>query len=179
MDKSGKYYFMEMNTRIQVEHPITEMISAVDIVKQQIKIASGQKLSLRQEDIKQNGYAIECRINAEDVERYFTPSGGKIKFLHLPGGRGIRIDSAVYTGYEIPPFYDSMILKLIAFAPTRLECIKKMRVALEELIIDGVKTNIEFHYLVLHNKRFIEGNYDTVFFDEFLKELEEQSGELI
>lgn len=179
LDKSGKYYFMEMNTRIQVEHPITEMISAVDIVKQQIKIASGQKLSLRQEDIKQNGYAIECRINAEDVERYFTPSGGKIKFLHLPGGRGIRIDSAVYTGYEIPPFYDSMILKLIAFAPTRLECIKKMRVALEELIIDGVKTNIEFHYLVLHNKRFIEGNYDTGFFDEFLKELEEQSGELI
>lgn len=179
LDKSGKYYFMEMNTRIQVEHPITEMISGVDIVKQQIKIASGQKLSLRQEDIKQNGYAIECRINAEDVERYFTPSGGKIKFLHLPGGRGIRIDSAVYTGYEIPPFYDSMILKLIAFAPTRLECIKKMRVALEELIIDGVKTNIEFHYLVLHNKRFIEGNYDTGFFDEFLKELEEQSGELI
>lgn len=179
LDKSGKYYFMEMNTRIQVEHPITEMISGVDIVKQQIKIASGQKLSLRQEDIKQNGYAIECRINAEDVERDFTPSGGKIKFLHLPGGRGIRIDSAVYTGYEIPPFYDSMILKLIAFAPTRLECIKKMRVALEELIIDGVKTNIEFHYLVLHNKRFIEGNYDTGFFDEFLKELEEQSGELI
>lgn len=179
LDKSGKYYFMEMNTRIQVEHPVTEMISGVDIVKQQIKIASGQKLSLRQEDIKQNGYAIECRINAEDVERDFTPSGGKIKFLHLPGGRGIRIDSAVYTGYEIPPFYDSMILKLIAFAPTRLECIKKMRVALEELIIDGVKTNIEFHYLVLHNKRFIEGNYDTGFFDEFLKELEEQSGELI
>lgn len=179
LDRSGKYYFMEMNTRIQVEHPITEMISGIDIVKQQIKIAGGQKLSLRQEDIKQNGYAIECRINAEDVEKNFTPSGGKIKFLHLPGGRGIRIDSAVYTGYEIPPFYDSMILKLIAFAPTRLECIKKMRAALEELIIDGVKTNIEFHYLVLHNKRFIEGDYDTGFFEEFLKELEEQSGELI
>ncbi|MCO8193952.1 acetyl-CoA carboxylase biotin carboxylase subunit [Anaerofustis sp. NSJ-163] len=179
LDKSGKYYFMEMNTRIQVEHPISEMISGVDIVKQQIKVAGGQKLTLKQEDIKQNGYALECRINAEDVERNFAPSGGKINFLHIPGGRGIRVDSAVYTGYEIPPFYDSMILKLITFAPTRLECIKKMRVALEELIIDGVKTNIEFHYLVLHNKTFIEGKYDTGFFEEFIKELEEQSGELI
>ena len=179
LDKSGKYYFMEMNTRIQVEHPISEMISGVDIVKHQIKVAGGQKLSLRQEDIKCNGYAMECRINAEDMERDFAPSPGKIKFLHLPGGRGIRIDSAVYTGYEIPPYYDSMILKLITFAPTRLECIKKMRVALEELIIDGVKTNIEFHYLTLHNKTFIEGNYDTGFFDRFIKELEEQSGELI
>ncbi|WP_294466804.1 acetyl-CoA carboxylase biotin carboxylase subunit [uncultured Anaerofustis sp.] len=179
LDKSGKYYFMEMNTRIQVEHPISEMISGVDIVKHQIKVAGGQKLSLRQEYIKCNGYAMECRINAEDMERDFAPSPGKIKFLHLPGGRGIRIDSAVYTGYEIPPYYDSMILKLITFAPTRLECIKKMRVALEELIIDGVKTNIEFHYLTLHNKTFIEGNYDTGFFDRFIKELEEQSGELI
>ena len=179
LDKSGKYYFMEMNTRIQVEHPISEMISGVDIVKHQIKVAGGQKLSLKQEDIKCNGYAMECRINAEDMERDFAPSPGKIKFLHLPGGRGIRIDSAVYTGYEIPPYYDSMILKLITFAPTRLECIKKMRVALEELIIDGVKTNIEFHYLTLHNKTFIEGNYDTGFFDRFIKELEEQSGELI
>ena len=179
LDKSGKYYFMEMNTRIQVEHPISEMISGVDIVKHQIKVAGGQKLSLRQEDIKCNGYAMECRINAEDMERDFAPSPGKIKFLHLPGGRGIRIDSAVYTGYEIPPYYDSMILKLITFAPTRLECIKKMRVSLEELIIDGVKTNIEFHYLTLHNKTFIEGNYDTGFFDRFIKELEEQSGELI
>ncbi|MCQ4795469.1 acetyl-CoA carboxylase biotin carboxylase subunit [Anaerofustis stercorihominis] len=179
LDKSGKYYFMEMNTRIQVEHPISEMISGVDIVKHQIKVAGGQKLSLKQEDIKCNGYAMECRINAEDMERDFAPSPGKIKFLHLPGGRGIRIDSAVYTGYEITPYYDSMILKLITFAPTRLECIKKMRVALEELIIDGVKTNIEFHYLTLHNKTFIEGNYDTGFFDRFIKELEEQSGELI
>lgn len=179
LEPDGKFYFMEMNTRIQVEHPISEMISGVDIVKQQIKVAGGQKLTLKQEDIKQNGYALECRINAEDVERNFAPSGGKINFLHIPGGRGIRVDSAVYTGYEIPPFYDSMILKLITFAPTRLECIKKMRVALEELIIDGVKTNIEFHYLVLHNKTFIEGKYDTGFFEEFIKELEEQSGELI
>jgi len=179
LDKNGKYYFMEMNTRIQVEHPISEMISGVDIVKQQIKIAGGQKLSVNQEDIECRGYAMECRINAEDIEHGFAPSPGKITFLHTPGGRGIRIDSAVYTGYEIPPYYDSMILKLITFAPTRLECIKKMRIALEELIIDGVKTNIEFHYLTLHNKTFIEGNYDTGFFERFVKELEEENGELV
>ncbi|NBK96489.1 MAG: acetyl-CoA carboxylase biotin carboxylase subunit [Erysipelotrichia bacterium] len=178
LDKNGQYYFMEMNTRIQVEHPISEMICGVDIVKQQIKVADHQKLTLKQEDIKANGYALECRINAENIKMDFAPSPGKITFLHLPGGKGVRIETAVYNGYEIPPFYDSMILKLITYAPTRLECIKKMRIALEELIIDGVHTNIEFHYLVLHHKKFIEGKYNTGFAAQFIEELK-SNGEFI
>lgn len=178
LDKHNHYYFMEMNTRIQVEHPITEMITGIDIVKQQIRIADHQRLNMKQEDIPCNGYALECRINAEDIRRDFAPSPGKINFLHIPGGRGIRQDGAVYCGYVIPPYYDSMILKLITYAPTRLECIKKMRNALSELIIDGVQTNIEFHYLVLHSKKFIEGRYDTGFAEEYIKELR-TSGEFI
>lgn len=178
LDKHGNYYFMEMNTRIQVEHPITEMICNVDIIKHQIKVADNQKLALKQEDIKSEGYAMECRINAENAKMNFAPSPGKISFLNLPGGRNIRIETAVYNGYEIPPFYDSMILKLIVHAPTRLECIKKMRIALEELIIDGVHTNIEFHYLALHHRKFIEGKYNTGFAQEFIEELK-QNGEFI
>ncbi|MDO4466631.1 MAG: acetyl-CoA carboxylase biotin carboxylase subunit [Bacillota bacterium] len=173
LDKYGKYYFMEMNTRIQVEHPITEMITGVDIVKLQIRIAANQKLGLEQKDIHRNGYALECRINAEDVKKDFAPSCGTINFLNLPAGKDIRIEGAVYTGYKIPPFYDSMICKIIAWAPTRLECIKKMRIALEEFILDGVCTNEEFHYFVLHNKKFIEGSYDTSFAQSFVKELME------
>ncbi len=169
-----KYYFIEMNTRIQVEHPITEMITNVDIVKNQIRVAEGLELSLKQEDIKQNGYAMECRINAEDIDKDFAPSPGKITFLHTPGGKGIRIDGSVYTNYEIPPFYDSMILKLIVFAPTRLECIRKMRAALEELIIEGVKTNIEYHYMILHNPVFISGNYNIGFIENFAKEIQDR-----
>lgn len=178
LDESGKYYFMEMNTRIQVEHPITEMITGVDIVKEQIRIAGGRKLSLNQEQIKRNGYAMECRINAEDIKKDFASSPGKISFLHLPGGMGVRVDGCVYSGYIIPPYYDSMILKLITYASTRLECIKKMRASLEELIIDGVETNIEFHYFVLHNKHFVEGNYNTSFCEDFIKELK-SDGRLI
>ncbi|MDF9836968.1 MULTISPECIES: acetyl-CoA carboxylase biotin carboxylase subunit [unclassified Breznakia] len=178
LDKHNNYYFMEMNTRIQVEHPITEMITGIDIVKQQIRIADQKKLNIEQDEIKCEGYALECRINAEDMRRDFAPSPGKINFLHIPGGRGIRHDGAVYCGYEIPPYYDSMILKMITFAPTRLECIKKMRSALSELIIDGVQTNIEFHYLVLHNKKFVEGRYDTGFAEEYIKELN-ANGEFI
>lgn len=178
LDSNNNYYFMEMNTRIQVEHPITEMICNIDIVKQQIKIASNQEFTLKQEDIKINGYAIEARINAEDVHRNFAPSPGKIDFINFPGGKGIRIDTAVYNGYSIPPFYDSMILKLITFAPTRLECIRKMRVALEELIIEGIHTNIEFQYLALHHRQFIDGKYDTGFAGVFIKELSE-NGEYI
>ena len=178
LDKHNNYYFMEMNTRIQVEHPITEMITGVDIVKHQIRIASGMPLKYKQEDITCNGYSLECRINAENIAKDFAPSPGKINFLHIPGGRGVRNDSAVYCGYEIPPFYDSMILKLITFAPTRLECIKKMRNALSELIIDGVQTNIEFHYLVLHSTKFVEGKYDTGYAQEYIKELKE-NGEFI
>lgn len=178
LDKHGNYYFMEMNTRIQVEHPITEMICGVDIIKHQIKVADQQKLSLTQEEIKCEGYAMECRINAENIRKDFAPSPGKITFMNVPGGRGIRVETAVYNGYTIPPFYDSMILKLISFAPTRLECIRKMRVALEELIIDGIQTNIEFHYLALHNRKFIEGKYNTAFAQEFIEELK-ANGEFI
>ncbi len=178
LDSSGNYYFMEMNTRIQVEHPITEMVCNIDIVKHQIKTADNQPLNLKQEDIKLNGYAMEVRINAEDVKRDFAPSPGKIEFINFPGGKGVRIDSAVYNGYVIPPFYDSMILKLITFAPTRLECIRKMRVALEELIIEGIQTNIEFQYLTLHHPKFIEGKYDTGFAAKFIEELK-SNGEYI
>ena len=164
---------MEMNTRIQVEHPITEMICGVDLIKLQLKVAEGLKLPYRQEDIHQNGYALECRINAEDMNRDFAPTPGKITFMHLPGGRGVRVDSAMYSGCEISPYYDSMILKLITFAPTRLECIKKMRAALSEVIIDGISTNTKFHYYVLHSKEFIEGRYDTSFCETFIKELKD------
>ena len=174
----GKYYFMEMNTRIQVEHPITEQICGIDIVKQQIRIADHQHLKLKQSDIHAHGYALECRINAEDIHRDFAPSPGKITFLNLPSGRGVRVETAVYNGYSIPPYYDSMIAKIITFAPTRLECIKKMRIALEELIIDGVETNVEFHYLALHQRSFIEGTYDTGYAQTFIEELKE-NGEFI
>lgn len=173
LDKHGNYYFMEMNTRIQVEHPITEMICNIDIVKQQIKIAENNRLTIKQEDIKINGYAMECRINAENTKEDFKPSPGKITFLNLPGGRGVRNETGVYNGYTIPPFYDAMIIKVITFAPTRLECIKKMRIALEELIIEGIDTNIEFHYLLLHHKNFIDGRYTTGFAAAFIEELKE------
>lgn len=178
LDSSGKYYFMEMNTRIQVEHPITEMVTGIDIVKYQIKIADNQKLNLKQSDIKLNGFALECRINAENPKDNFKASPGKIKFLNLPAGRGVRIETSAYTGGEISPFYDSMLAKIITFAPTRLECIKKMRIALEELIVDGIDTNEEFHYLILHNKKFVDGKYSTGFAKELIEELK-QSGEFI
>ncbi len=173
VDKYDNYYFMEMNTRIQVEHPITEMISGVDIVKLQIQVAMGNNLNIKQEDIHENGYALECRINAEDMNKDFAPCPGQIAFMHVPGGRGVRVESAIYNGYVVTPYYDSMILKLITFAPTRLECIKKMRVALSELIIDGIETNAKFHYYVLYSKEFIEGRYDTGFCDRFIKELKD------
>ncbi len=171
VDSDDNYYFIEMNTRIQVEHPVTEMITNIDLIKNQIKVADSQVLQYRQENIKRLGYALECRINAEDVDRDFAPSPGKIEFLHLPGGKGVRVDSAVYASYEIPPFYDSMILKLIVFAPTRLECIRKMRASLEELIVSGIKTNIEYHYMIMHNPTFISGNYNIGFIENFSKEL--------
>lgn len=173
VDKNENHYFIEMNTRVQVEHPVTEMVTNVDIIKNMIKIADGQPLQFKQEDIRMSGYAMECRINAEDKDNDFRPCPGKITFMHVPGGKGVRVDSAVYAGYEIPPYYDSMILKLIVFAPTRLECIRKMRASLEELIIDGVKTTTEFHYMTLHNPQFIMGNYDTGFIDNFIKELDD------
>ncbi|MDO4813617.1 MAG: acetyl-CoA carboxylase biotin carboxylase subunit [Gemella sp.] len=173
VDKNGNHYFMEMNTRIQVEHPVTEMITGVDIVREQIRVASGLKLSAKQEDIFINGYSIECRITAEDIRNNFAPSPGKIKFLNLPAGNGVRIETAVYNGYSIPPYYDSMIMKIITHAPTRLACIKKMRIALEELIIEGINTNIEFQYLMLHHPEVVKGTYNTGFIEKFVKELEE------
>ncbi len=171
VDKNENYYFIEMNTRIQVEHSVTEEVTGIDIVKNMIKIAYGLKLPYKQEDITLNGYAIECRITAEDMNNNFSPSPGKIEFMHVPGGMGVRIDSAVYSGYQIPPYYDSMILKLIISGKTRLECIRKMRASLEELIIDGIPTTTEFHYVLSFHPTFILGNYDTKFIEEFLKEL--------
>ena len=163
VDKHGDFYFMEMNTRIQVEHPITEMVTSIDIVKEQINIANGESLSFSQEDIKIKGHAIECRINAENPSKGFSPSPGKIEFLNLPGGNGIRIDTAVFTGYTIPPNYDSMIGKLIAYGSNREEAINKMLRALDEFVIEGIDNNIEFQIDILNNNKFRLGDYDTSF----------------
>ena len=158
VDKNQNFYFMEMNTRIQVEHPITEMITDVDIVKEQLKIASGIKLNLSQEDIKIQGHAIECRINAKDA--------GTISELNMPSGLGVRVDSAIYCGYTIPPFYDSMIAKLITYGKDREEAIIKMKRSLGEFAIGGVNTNIDFQYEILEHQDFIDGNYDTSFLNK-------------
>lgn len=163
VDKYNNFYFMEMNTRIQVEHPITEMVSSIDIVKEQINIANGDRLSISQEDVEIKGHAIECRINAENPYKGFIPSPGKIKLLNLPGGNGIRVDTAVYQGYNIPPTYDSMIAKLISYGKTREEAINKMLRALEEFVVDGIDSNIEFQIEILNNEKFRLGNYDTSF----------------
>lgn len=163
VDKHGEFYFMEMNTRVQVEHPVTEAVTGIDIVKEQLKIASGETLGFSQEDIKIKGHAIECRINAEDPRAGFRPSPGKINFVHFPGGVGVRIDSAIYNECIIPPMYDSMIAKLIVYGKDRDEAICKMRRALSEFIVDGVNTNIDFQFEILNNKAFNEGIFDTSF----------------
>lgn len=168
VDKDKNFYFMEMNTRIQVEHPVTEWITGVDIVKEQLRIASGEKLRFKQEDINFKGHSIECRINAENPDKNFMPCPGEIKDLNLPGGNGVRIDTAVYSGYKIPPTYDSMIAKLIVHAENREEAISKMKRALEECIIDGIDTNIDFLYRILENEDFISGNFDTSFINKLL-----------
>lgn len=165
-EASDKYYFMEMNTRVQVEHPITEMVTGVDIVKEQIKIAAGEKLSYKQEDIRISGHAIECRINAEDPARNFAPCPGNIEYLLMPaGGIGLRVDSAIYQGYEIPPYYDSMLAKVIAHGKDRNEAISKMKRALYEFIIEGVDTNIEYQNNILNNKEFEKCQYNTSFLE--------------
>lgn len=164
--ESKKFYFMEMNTRIQVEHPVSEMITGVDLIKYQIKIANGEKLDLKQEDIQKRGHAIECRINAEDPLRDFSPSPGEISQLIVPGGPGIRVDSGVYPGYRIPPYYDSMIAKLIAWGSDRREAIERMKRALEEFYINGLKTTIPFHIGVLKNRKFLAGQYTTDFIEK-------------
>jgi acetyl-CoA carboxylase biotin carboxylase subunit len=156
----GNFYFMEMNTRIQVEHPITELVTGIDLVRQQILIAAGEKLEIRQEEIVLKGHAIECRINAEDPAHGFRPSPGKIQALHMPGGPGVRIDSAVYQGCEISPYYDSMIAKLIVYAPCREEAIRKMKWALAEFLVEGVQTNIDFQLKLLRDPNFESAAYD-------------------
>ncbi|AOZ91459.1 acetyl-CoA carboxylase biotin carboxylase subunit [Paenibacillus crassostreae] len=161
-----QFYFMEMNTRIQVEHPVTEMVTGVDLIKEMIAIAEGQSLSFTQEDISINGWAIECRINAEDPEKNFMPCPGEITFYLPPGGPGVRIDSAAYQGYSIPPYYDSMIAKLIVWAPTRREAIAKMKRALSEFTVEGIQTTISFHQKLLNHPTFIEGDFDIKFLEE-------------
>ena len=163
LDKDKNFYFMEMNTRIQVEHPVTEMVSDVDLIKEMISIAEGKPLSMKQEEIHLNGHAMECRINAENPEKNFCPCPGLIREVHLPGGNGVRIDTAVYNGYEIPPYYDSMIAKVIVHGRSRQEAIDKMRSTLGELIIDGVTTNVDFQYQILNHPDFQEGEITTDF----------------
>lgn len=162
-----KFYFMEMNTRIQVEHPVTEMITGIDLIQQQLKIASGEKLSFKQEDIKIKGWSIECRINAENPSRNFMPSPGEVTMYLPPGGFGVRVDSAMYTGYSIPPFYDSMVAKLIVHADTREEAVLRMKRALDEFIIEGVHTTIPFHLKLMDNDVFKSGDFDTKFLEKY------------
>jgi acetyl-CoA carboxylase, biotin carboxylase subunit len=171
--KEDTFYFMEMNTRIQVEHPITEMVTEVDLVKEQIRIASRCPLQIKQEDVIMNGWAIECRINAENPANNFMPSPGEVKEYSLPGGFGIRIDSAIYAGYKIPPFYDSMVAKLIVHGRTRKEAIKKMVRALDELTVKGVSTTIPFHKALLQNEVFLSGDFNTNFLETYHLEIEE------
>ncbi len=164
--KTKSFYFMEMNTRIQVEHPVTEMVTGVDLIKEQILVASGEKLSLQQEEVQFNGWAIECRINAENSAKKFMPSPGKVEMYLPPGGFGIRVDSAVYPGYSIPPFYDSMVAKLIVHGKTREEAIAKMKRALSEFVVEGVHTTIPFHLQLLDHPDFVKGEFNTKFLEE-------------
>ena len=166
LDREGNFYFIEMNTRIQVEHPVTEMITGVDLVREQIRIAAGLELSCRQSDISFSGHAIECRINAENPAKGFAPCPGDISFLHFPAGKGVRVESALYNGSRVSPWYDSMIAKVIVHAPGRLEAIRKMRVALEEMTVEGINTNLEFLYLLMFNPDYLSGHVDTGFLEK-------------
>ncbi len=175
VDANRNFYFLEMNTRLQVEHPVTEMVTGVDIVKEQIRVAAGEKLSIRQEDVRQSGHAIECRVYAEDPDKNFFPCPGLITSLRTPGGPGVRDDSGVFEGFEIPIYYDPIISKLVAWGKNRTEAIARMRRALNEYVVTGVKTTIPFHIRVMNNKHFLEGNFDTNFIDKvFFKEEEER-----
>lgn len=164
---NDKFYFMEMNTRIQVEHPVTEMVTGIDLIAQQLKIASGEQLEIRQEDVKINGWSIECRINAENPSRNFMPSPGRVNMYIVPGGNGVRVDSAVYPGYMIPPFYDSMVAKLITFADTREEAVARMKRALSEFVVEGVDTTIPFHLNLMDHEVFKSGDFDTKFLEKY------------
>lgn len=166
LEKSGNFYFMEMNTRIQVEHPVTEWVTGIDLIKEQIRIADGRKLSYSQEDVKITGHAIECRINAENPKKNFRPSPGMITDMYLPGGKGVRIDAAIYSGYTVTPYYDSMLAKLIVHAGSRKEAIRKMRSALGEIIIEGIETNVDYQYEILHHPDFESGDIDIEFIEK-------------
>lgn len=168
LDDSKKFYFIEMNTRIQVEHGVTELVTGLDLIKEQIKIAAGEPLSFRQEDVKIRGHAIECRINAECPEKNFMPCPGRIEELHLPGGNGVRIDTALYTGYVIPPIYDSLIAKVLVWDHTRSEAIRKMDGVLEELVVEGISTNRDFLRTLLLEEDFLKGELDTGFVERLL-----------
>ena len=171
LDQEGHFYFIEMNTRIQVEHPVTEMVTGLDLVREQLRIAAGLPLSVKQEDVVLRGHALECRINAEDASQDFRPCPGTTKFLHFPGGPGVRVDSLLYNGYEVSPFYDSLVAKVIVHAPTRLEAIRRMRRVLEEMIIEGYPTTADFCHLILHHPDFVKGRYDTGFLAQHQEEL--------
>ncbi|MFH1202278.1 MAG: acetyl-CoA carboxylase biotin carboxylase subunit [Candidatus Omnitrophota bacterium] len=172
VEKSGNFYFMEMNTRIQVEHAITEMVTGIDLIKEQIHIACGEKLKIQQDDVKIHGHAVECRINAEDPENDFMPCPGKIQIYNLPGGFGVRVDTHIYTGYEISPHYDSLIAKLITHANTRIEAIKIMKRALDEFIIEPIKTTIAVHKSIVDNPLFLKGEINTNFVEKIFKKKE-------
>ena len=167
--ENGEFFFIEMNTRVQVEHPVTEMITGIDIVQEQVKIAAGQKLSFRQRDVIFRGHAIECRLNAEDPFK-FTPSPGRIQSWHMPGGPGIRVDSHAYSGYMVPPNYDSMIGKLIAYGATREQAIRRMRIALSEMVIDGIQTNVPLHRELMLDSKFVEGGTSIHYLEQRLEE---------
>jgi acetyl-CoA carboxylase biotin carboxylase subunit len=169
LDQSNEFYFIEMNTRIQVEHPVTEMVTGIDLIKEQIRVAAGEKLTIRQEDVKIKGHAIECRINAEDPKKNFMPCPGLVKDVHFPGGMGIRVESPLYSGYTIPPYYDSMVVKLIVHDKNRELALKKMRSALGELIIQGVTTNLDFQYELICDEEFQNGRIDTGYIERFLE----------
>ena len=169
VDKEENFYFMEMNTRIQVEHPVTELVTGIDMIKEQLKIASGEEISFAQKDVTFTGHSMEVRVNAENPHKNFMPCPGKITELHLPGGNGIRVDTAIYAGYTVPQSYDSMLAKMIVHANTRKECIQKMKSALGECVIEGIDTNIDFLLQILENEDFVENHYDTSFIEKEFK----------
>ena len=176
VDPKGNFYIMEMNTRIQVEHGVTEMVTGTDLIIEQIRVAMGEELSFKQEDITLQGHSIECRINAEDPFHNFRPCPGQVNFMHLPGGPGVRVDTMLYTGYTLPTQYDSMVAKVIVHAPTRLEAIKRMRRALSELVIEGITTNQTLQFYILHQPDYIKGHFNTSFIETHLDEMVSENG---
>ena len=171
LSREGNFYFIEMNTRIQVEHPVTEFVTGLDLMREQLRIAAGLPLSVGQEEVRLSGCAMECRINAEDPREGFRPSPGRVEFLHLPGGPGVRVDTALFGGYQMPPYYDSLCAKVVVWAPTRLEAVRRMRRALEELMIQGMVTTAELCHLILYQPDFVKGQYHTGFLEENLETL--------